>query len=72
DQLIAQVVAAGFTMVFTGVLTLLIGLAIAKTIGFRISLEDEHRGVDLSAHGESAYEFDSDAVVDESKDPVSV
>ncbi len=72
DQLIAQVVAAGFTMVFTGVLTLLIGLAIAKTIGFRISLQDEERGVDISAHGESAYEFDSNKSVDESKEPVSV
>ncbi len=59
DQLAAQVVAAGFTMLFTGILTLVIGMAIAKTIGFRISLEDEERGVDLCAHGESAYEFDS-------------
>lgn len=73
DQLIAQIVAAGFTMVFTGVLTLLIGMAIAKTIGFRISLEDEERGVDIAAHGESAYEFDSTTIVDdESKETVSV
>ncbi|CAN5348274.1 ammonium transporter [soil metagenome] len=73
DQLIAQIVAAGFTMVFTGVLTLLIGMAIAKTIGFRISREDEERGVDIAAHGESAYEFDSTTIVDdESKETVSV
>jgi len=63
DQLVAQVVAAVFTMVFTGVLTLVIGLAIAKTIGFRISMEDEERGVDMAAHGETAYEFDSAVAV---------
>jgi Amt family ammonium transporter len=63
DQLVAQVVAAVFTMAFTGVLTLVIGLAIAKTIGFRISLEDEERGVDIAAHGETAYEFDSAVAV---------
>ncbi|MGC1207409.1 MAG: ammonium transporter [Ornithinimicrobium sp.] len=59
DQLIAQVVAALFTIVYAGALTLIIGLAIAKTIGFRISLEDEERGVDLAVHNETAYEFES-------------
>ena len=57
DQLVAQLVAAIFTIVFTGVLTLLIALAIGKTIGFRVSPEDEERGVDLSEHAELAYEF---------------
>ena len=57
DQLIAQVVAAVFTMIFTAVMTYLIALAIAKTIGFRVSAEDEERGVDLSEHAEFAYEF---------------
>jgi len=57
DQLWAQAVAAGFTMLYTGVLTALIGLAIARTIGFRVAPEDEERGVDLSEHRESAYEF---------------
>jgi ammonium transporter, Amt family len=57
DQLTAQVVAAVFTMVFTGVLTAVIGLAIARTIGFRISAEDEEAGVDRITHGETAYEF---------------
>ncbi len=57
-QLGAQVAAAAFTMVFTGVLTAVIALAIAKTIGFRVSAEVEHQGVDMAAHGETAYEFD--------------
>ena len=48
----------------------LIGLAIARTIGFRVSPEDEARGVDLSEHRESAYAFgDGDAsdVVEEAR-----
>lgn len=56
-QLVAQVAATVFTLVFTGVMTALIGLAIARTVGFRVSAEDEARGVDLSEHAESAYAF---------------
>ncbi|WP_109473397.1 ammonium transporter [Ornithinimicrobium cavernae] len=57
EQLTAQVVATVFTVAFTGVMTLLIALAIARTIGFRVSAEDEERGVDLSEHSELAYEL---------------
>ncbi|GAA5166752.1 ammonium transporter [Ornithinimicrobium tianjinense] len=56
-QLVAQVAATVFTLVFTGVMTAVIGLAIARTLGFRVSAEDEARGVDLSEHAESAYSF---------------
>ncbi len=56
-QLVAQVAATVFTLVFTGVMTAVIGLAIHKTVGFRVSAEDEARGVDLSEHSESAYTF---------------
>ena len=67
-QLVAQVVATLFTLVFTGVMTAIIGLAIAKTIGFRISAEDEARGVDLAEHSESAYAFGDE---DASYDPIA-
>ena len=56
-QLGAQVVAAAVAIVFSAVLTLVIGLAIHKTMGFRISEEDEVNGADLSEHAETAYEF---------------
>ncbi|QFG67668.1 ammonium transporter [Ornithinimicrobium pratense] len=59
-QLVAQLAATVFTLAFTGVLTALIGLAIARTIGFRVSPEDEALGVDRSEHSESAYHFDPD------------
>lgn len=61
-QLVAQLAATVFTLVFTGVMTALIGLAIARTIGFRVSPEDEERGVDLSEHAESAYAFGEEPV----------
>jgi Amt family ammonium transporter len=59
-QLVAQVAATVFTLLFTGVMTLLIALAIARTVGFRVSAEDEARGVDLSEHSESAYAFEEE------------
>ncbi len=61
-QLVAQVAATVFTLVFTGVLTWLIAVAISRTVGFRVSPEDEARGVDLSEHAESAYAFGEEPV----------
>jgi Amt family ammonium transporter len=37
----------------------LLGKLVDKTIGFRISAEDEVTGVDLTTHAESAYELTS-------------
>ena len=37
--------------------TLVLGFIIEKTIGFRVRVEDEQAGVDLSEHAESAYEM---------------
>jgi Amt family ammonium transporter len=33
----------------------LIGTAIQKTIGFRVTSEEEIAGIDLAVHGESGY-----------------
>jgi Amt family ammonium transporter len=38
-------------------MTSIIALAIHKTMGFRVSQEQEVVGVDLSLHAETAYEF---------------
>ena len=38
-------------------MTAVIGLAIHKTIGFRVTADNEVSGVDLSEHAETAYEF---------------
>ncbi|MFZ3452681.1 ammonium transporter [Arthrobacter sp. 7Tela_A1] len=56
-QLGAQIVATIVAILFSAVMTLIIGLAIHKTIGFRVSEEQEINGVDLSEHAETAYEL---------------
>jgi len=52
-----QSIAALFTIVWTGVLTTVIALAIKYTIGWRISAEAEVEGIDGDQHGESAYDL---------------
>jgi Amt family ammonium transporter len=56
-QLWAQLAAAGIAIAYSAVLTAIIGLAIHKTMGFRVSQEQEAVGLDLSLHAETAYEF---------------
>ncbi|MCY7411498.1 MAG: ammonia channel protein, partial [Salinibacterium sp.] len=41
--------------IFSFVLAYVIGLAIERTIGFRIKNEDEIAGIDTIVHGEEGY-----------------
>jgi Amt family ammonium transporter len=59
DQLWRQVVGALAVLVFSFVVTLVIGIAIQKTMGFRITEEEEVTGIDNVEHAESAYDFAS-------------
>jgi Amt family ammonium transporter len=52
-----QTGAAAISIVWTGVFTTLIGLAIKYTIGWRIADEDEVEGIDFAEHGETAYDL---------------
>ncbi|HVK25612.1 MAG TPA: ammonium transporter [Actinokineospora sp.] len=54
-----QALAAGAVMAYSFVLTLVIAIAIKKTIGFRVSEEAEQVGIDEAEHAESGYEFSS-------------
>ena len=54
-QLGVQATVAGVVMVFSFTLAYLIGLAIEKTIGFRVKNEDEVAGIDKVVHGEEGY-----------------
>ena len=54
-QLLVQAIAAFSVMAYSFTLAFLIGLAIEKTIGFRIKSEDEIAGVDTVVHGEEGY-----------------
>ena len=56
-QLTIQIVIALFALLFSGILTLLIGLALKHTMGIRLSEDDEYAG-DTAIHGESAYDFE--------------
>ena len=54
-QLIVQAIAAFSVLAYSFALTLVIGFIVQKTIGFRITSEDEIAGVDLAEHGEEGY-----------------
>jgi ammonium transporter, Amt family len=57
DQLWRQAVGAFAVMIYSGIMTFLIGLLLHKTIGFRVSEEEERAGVDESEHAETAYDL---------------
>jgi len=56
NQLATQTIVALFAVVFSGVMTAIIALAIKAAMGLRVSDEAELGGVDLAVHGETAYE----------------
>ncbi|MFC7725235.1 ammonium transporter [Nocardioides sp. GCM10028917] len=55
DQSLGVLVA----VLYSGILTTVIALAIKYTMGLRLDEEDEVNGIDLVAHGESAYDLHS-------------
>ena len=52
-----QALGAGAVLVYSFVISFILGTLIEKTIGFRVDAEDEESGVDLAEHAESGYEF---------------
>jgi ammonium transporter, Amt family len=57
DQLWRQVVGAAAVLVFSFVLTLVIGWVLEKTVGFRVDADSEVAGIDQALHAESGYDF---------------
>jgi len=55
EQLGKQALGAGAVLVFSFVLSFIIGWVIDKTMGFRIKNEDELAGIDTVLHGEDGY-----------------
>ena len=43
------------TIVWSGVVSLIAYFIVDKTIGLRVTEEEEREGLDISAHGETAY-----------------
>jgi Amt family ammonium transporter len=59
DSLWAQTKGVLIAVAWSGIATLVVGLAIKYTIGWRISEEAEVDGIDFAEHGESAYDLAS-------------
>src|SRR5450759_1317728 len=59
DQLWRQAVAAGAVLVYSFTLAALIGLALHKTMGFRIDQDAEVSGIDVEEHAETSYDLGS-------------
>ena len=59
DQLVVQVLVALATLVISGVVTLIIALALKATLGWRVPEDVEIAGIDGSEHAESAYDINS-------------
>jgi Amt family ammonium transporter len=57
EQLWFQLVSAVAVLIYSFVMALGIGFAIEKTIGFRVTKQEELAGIDNSIHGEFAYNF---------------
>ena len=57
DLLKTQAFGAFFVLAYSFIVTLILGFAINKTIGFRVSQEAEINGIDLAEHRETAYEM---------------
>jgi Amt family ammonium transporter len=57
DQLGKQAIGAFAVLFYSLIVAAIIGFAIKKTMGFRVSDDQELGGVDLALHAESAYEF---------------
>ena len=55
DQLIVQATGVLTTVVWSGTVALIAYKLVDLTIGLRVTEEEEREGLDISAHGESAY-----------------
>jgi Amt family ammonium transporter len=54
-----QVFGALLVLAYSFIMTLIIGFAIHKTIGFRVSRDAEVEGIDVNEHAETSYEMAS-------------
>ncbi|VWX53184.1 ammonium transporter [Novosphingobium sp. 9U] len=56
-QVFIQIKAVLFTLVYSGVISAILYFIVGKTIGLRPSIEDENAGLDITSHGERAYNY---------------
>lgn len=58
SQLAAQLVAVGAVAIWSAVASAVIAVLVSLAIPMRVSEDEEHEGLDLSSHGERAWEFE--------------
>jgi Amt family ammonium transporter len=58
-QLVAQIEGAFAVLIYSFVVTFIIGWVLHKVMGFTVSEDDEANGIDLLEHAETAYELSS-------------
>jgi Amt family ammonium transporter len=59
DLLGKQAIGSFSVLAYSFLITLVVAFAINKTIGFRVSADEEVAGIDLAEHAETAYELGS-------------
>lgn len=57
DQVIIQATAVGTTIVVSGVVAFISFKIVDMIVGLRVTEEEEREGLDISSHGETAYEM---------------
>jgi Amt family ammonium transporter len=57
DLIVDQLVAVGATLVFSGVVSLVLAKLVDLVFGLRVDPDEETDGLDLSQHAETAYNF---------------
>ena len=56
-QVITQIKAVALTLVWSGGVSFVLFFLLDKTIGLRPTVEEEMQGLDLTSHGERAYNY---------------
>jgi len=54
-QFTAQVIAAGASVIYAFVMTLILAKVVDATLGLRVTEDEEYVGLDIAQHGEKAY-----------------
>ncbi|NLR38252.1 ammonium transporter [Novosphingobium sp. ERW19] len=57
-QIVAQVAGVGIVAVWSGIATVVCSLMVSMVIPMRVSEDEEREGLDITSHGERAWEFD--------------
>jgi len=58
SQLVAQLVGVGVTLVWSAIASAIIGVSVSMLLPIRVNEEEEFEGLDITSHGERAWEMD--------------